>query len=350
MKKFLVPLFLLLLLSCSNEGFESKLAASSQKDSFCGGIRPDDPTYCPKISESLCKEIGGTLGKCTPVSSSSDVDDVSSSSDADDVSSSSDVVGVSSSSDVSGVGSSSSVVGGDVSSSSDIAGVSSSSDVADVSSSSDVGGSSSSVDVGDVSSSSIDSPSSSSVSQPAPTWTECNIPQYVGRNEPIASLKFISIENNNGRCTMTYKLGSSSSNATTLNYSSSAIGTTQNLTITTSATCNGGITLQPQPCNKMVTVADYLKTETGVNFILKPGKTIIEVVGLSGTMVFGCQARDNSGSDQAFGGKTSFILNEVIVSVTDNDWWVKTQINTSRILFESNNENVGDYRCQIDVN
>jgi len=144
MKKFLVPLFLLLFLSCSNEGFESKVAAPPQKDLVYCTIMVEGELKCVQISESLCTEMKGVRGKCNIivyVSSSSD-EDVSSSSSSDIVvvSSSSDVVVVSSSSATVGDGSSSSVGG----SSSSVGG-------GDTSSSSDVGG-------GDVSSNSGSAP------------------------------------------------------------------------------------------------------------------------------------------------------------------------------------------------
>jgi len=375
MKKSLVPLFFLLLLGCSSDDFKSEIAASAQKDVDCWVIHEDDNRcHLKRISQNLCVEIGGIPKEECPedvISSSSE--DVSSSSSAGNLvgSSSSSLVGssssdlvISSSSNLVG-SSSSSLVG---SSSSNLVGSSSSSDV---SSSSVVAGSSSSVVAGSsssisssgssssrVSSSSVGSSSSvassssavsssSSASQPAPTWTGCNIPSYVGRNEPIANLKFISIENNNGRCgAITYKLNGTGSNVTTLNYASNQIGTNQTLNITASTTCSGGITLNSKPCSESVTVADYVKFSDTDDTYLKAGKTIVDV-GVSATL-FGCQARDNTESPNPFEGKTSFILDGKTVSVTDNTWWVKTEITGNRMLFESNNENVGSYRCQIE--
>ena len=69
---------------------------------------------------------------------------------------------------------------------------------------------------------------------------------------------------------------------------------------------------------------------------------------LSKNMLFGCQARDASDSPNPFEGKTSFILDGKTVSTTDNQWWAGTAITSNRMLFESNNANVGSYRCQID--
>jgi len=327
MKKFFVPLFLLL--SCSNEEIKpnENAASEQEKRKFCY-IEKDDE-YINDISESLCNEIGGKGLNYKPYSSNS----------GDAGSSSSRITSSSShGSSSSRITSSSSVGAG----SSDSEDDDSSSSVGTGSSSSVVNLSSSSVS----SSSTVSSSSSESISNPA--WSECNIPQYVGRNEPIANLKFISIENNNGRCgAITYRLGSSSSNATNLNYSSNAIGTSQTLNITASTTCSGGITLSSKPCSKSVTVADYVKFSDTDDTYLKAGKTIVDVSGVSATL-FGCQARDNTESPNPFEGKTSFILDGTTVSVTDNPWWVKTEISGNRMLFESNNANVGSYRCQIE--
>jgi len=356
MKKFFVPLFLLLLLSCSSEGFKSDIAASAQKNVNCC-VRVDGKYIQKTISENLCTEVGFPIEKCLDEVNSSSSDEVSSSSRPSSSSqgSSSSRPGSSSSvgSSSSGADSSSSVdddssssVGG--SSSSSVGAVSSSSVGAGSSSS---GGAVSSSSGGAVSSSSGGAvSSSSSESQEPPKWSGCNIPPYVGRNEPIANLKFISIENNNGRCgAITYRLGTSSTNVTALNYTTAQIGTPQNLSITASTTCNG--TTLTQQCSKSVTVADYAKfSEASKDVILKSGKTIVDVGGVSADM-FGCQARDNSSPDPSpnpFEGKTSFILNGVTVSVTDNQWWVKTTITANRMLFESNNANVGSYRCQIE--
>ena len=162
--KFLLLILSLLLFACSNDGFESQVAASSQKNVFC---RIADK--CSKISKKLCDEIGDEVETCeleepnysSEVSSSSS-DEVSSSSDdeassssGDEVSSSSDDEASSSSGDE--VSSSS---GDEVSSSSGDEVSSSSGD--EVSSSSGDEVSSSSGD--EVSSSSSDEVSSSSLS------------------------------------------------------------------------------------------------------------------------------------------------------------------------------------------
>jgi len=349
MKKFFVPLFLVSLLSCSSEGFKSEIAADAQKSDYC---MVDGKSS--NISKNLCEEIGGIKGSPNNVSSSSGDAAVSSSS-GDDVSSSSrNTISSSSRNAVSsssgGTAVSSSSGGVAVSSSSgDV--VSSSSSGAAVSSSSIVNPSSSSG--GAVSSSSIDSPSSSSEPLPEPAWSECSIPQYVGRNEPIANLKFVSIENNNGRCgAITYRLNNTGQGqpVTNLNYSSSSIGTNQTLNITATTTCSGGITLSPKSCSRVVTVADYVKfLEANKDTVLKAGKTIVEVGGVPvNANVFGCQALDNSGSPNPFERLTSFILNGITASVTDNPWWVKTAITSNRMLFESNNAGVGSYKCQIE--
>ncbi len=343
MKKFFVPLFFALLFSCSTEDFKSEIAASAQKDVDCWVIIENECKF-RQISKSLCDEIGIPKSECPAEVSSSSEEEISSSS-RNAASSSSRNAGSSSSR----AGSSSSG-GSVVSSSSDDEEVSSSSGGGAVSSSSVVNLSSSSG--GGVSSSSVVVVSSSSSEPPAePTWSECNIPQYVGRNEPIANLKFISIVNNNG-CVITYKLGSSNSNATNLNYGSSAVGTNQTLNITASATCTGGITLSPNPksCSKTVTVADYVKIiEMRESAILKSGRTVVDILEApAAATMFGCQARDPSGSENTFQGKTSFILDGDTASVTDNEWWVKIPITNGRMLFESNNQGVGTYRCQIE--
>ena len=357
MKKFFVPLFLILIFSCSNEGIKpDERAAKTQNDVHCYVEHSGD--YYEKISETLCEQIGGREGY-KPVDVSSSSDEESSSSSRGNRSSSSRTGGSSSDGEINsssdGEISSSSRIGGSssggvVSSSSGVAG--SSSSVGAGSSSSVGAGSSSSIGASSSSSSEAVS-SSSSEALPAPAWSECNIPQYVGRNEPIANLKFISIEHNNGRCgTITYRLNSTGQGqpVTTLSYNNNQIGTNQTLNITASTTCSGGITLGQKSCSKSITVADYLKfIEAGADTVLKAGRTIVEVGGVPVSKnEFGCQARDNSGSPNPFEGKTSFILNGVTASVTDNPWWVKTAITSNRMLFESNNANVGSYRCQIE--
>lgn len=346
MKKFLVPLLFVLLFSCSSDGFKSDIAADTQKR-YC----KIDDNNVEIISKNLCDKLGGIAGSPNDNVSSSSDEEISSSS-GDYVSSSSrNTVSSSSRNTVSsssgGADSSSSSGGGGSSSSSGDAGSSSSSGGAVSSSSGSTGSSSSSGD--EVSSSSTDSPSSSSEPLPEPAWIDCNIPQYVGRNEPIANLKFISIENNNGRCgTITYRLNGAGQNVTTLNYSSSAVGTTQTLNITAYTTCSGGITLSPKSCSKAVTVANYVKfSATNDDTSLQSGKTVVDVGGMTATK-FGCQALSSSGSPNPFEGNTSFILDGITVVVTDNPWWVKTAISSNRMLFESNNTGVGSYRCQIE--
>jgi len=335
MKKSFALLFLLLFLSCSNDGFESQIAASSQKGVWCY-IKEGS---CKKISENLCLDIGVVVDNGNYEGCNGSNIDVSSSSD-ENVSSSSDNNVGSSSSKASSSSRASSSSANAVSSSSSVGGSSSSDD--DSSSSSVVVSSSSIVSV---SSSSTDSQSSSSsVPLPDPDWSVCTIPSHVGKNEPIANLKFVSIENNNGRCgAITYKQNGTGSNITNLNYNTIGVGT---FNITAYTTC-GGTTIQKN-CTGPVTVTNYIKfIESNADTVLTSGKTIVEVGGVSADM-FGCQARDNSGSPNPFEGKTSFILNEVTVSVTDNPWWVKTPITSNRMLFESNNQGVGSYRCQIE--
>jgi len=137
MKKFFVLLFFWFL-SCSNDGFESQIAADSAKEDFCRIIKDSDTTCYMKISTKLCKELGGEPKMCPPTVSSSSSDDISSSS-GNAVSSSSSKAGSSSSGNT--VSSSS----GKVSSSSSGIGGSSSSDDEEGSSSSDDDDSSSSI-------------------------------------------------------------------------------------------------------------------------------------------------------------------------------------------------------------
>jgi len=308
MKKFLVPLFLLLLLSCSNDGFESKYAAPAQKDLILCLIKVEGQNKCVQISESICTEMGGTKEKCNLEG------DVSSSSD--DVSSSSDVAGVSSSTDIDvGGGSSSSagvvdgssssagvvdgsssstgvvggssssagvsddssssggVVGGSSSSTGVVGGSSSSAGVSDDSSSSGgvVGGSSSSAGVGGGSSSSVSAVSSSSSvgvsssSLAPPSLGECTplqFPDYVAKTQKESLKKLItSIGNANG-CTVSYTPSSASGFSISgdeidfSKYSSSS--RTLSLNITARITCSGS---QPQQknCTKEVYVADDYK-------------------------------------------------------------------------------------------
>jgi len=104
MKKFFVLLcFLLLFLSCTNDGFESDIAASAQKRDYCRIVIGADTTCYTKLSTELCKELGGESKLCRPpseeivISSSSEVEYLSSSSE-EDISSSSLFIWISSSS------------------------------------------------------------------------------------------------------------------------------------------------------------------------------------------------------------------------------------------------------------
>jgi hypothetical protein len=269
MKKSLVPLFFFLLFSCSNEGFKSEIAASSQKKVWC------QINGCHKISESLCSEMGGVVvdydyNECE--SSSSSVDDVSSSSDVD-VSSSSRI-GVSSSSrgsSSSSRGSSSSVVDGGSSSGGD---ASSSSGGASSSSEDDVSSSS----IGDSSSSSSSMNSSSSVvasssSLVSPSLVGCSpFPYYVLTTKREYIKNLVSIEGNTVGCgDVTYSVSSTgggpgggniasiTSNGDSISFTNaSASSTVRNLTIRANAQCNG-TPLQYKDCPVQVVVvaADY---------------------------------------------------------------------------------------------
>jgi hypothetical protein len=100
--KFLLFILLLLLFACSNDGFDSRVAASAQKNISCYIVSKNK---CSTISEKLCGEIGGkevtTCPSEEPESSSStenssSSEEVSSSSSGETSSSSSDEVSSSS--------------------------------------------------------------------------------------------------------------------------------------------------------------------------------------------------------------------------------------------------------------
>ncbi|MDR2583853.1 MAG: hypothetical protein LBC75_10265 [Fibromonadaceae bacterium] len=115
MKKFFVPLFLALLLGC-NDGFKSDIAASEQKNNRC--YVENSGEFYKSISEKLCEEIGGEVGRfCPPEVCGNSSSDEESSSSMDNISSTSRPSSNSRSSSSSRPGNSSS--GGTVSSSSD---------------------------------------------------------------------------------------------------------------------------------------------------------------------------------------------------------------------------------------
>jgi len=194
MKKSFVLLFFFLLLSCSNEGFESQLASSSQKEVWC---KIDE--NCVEITRSLCLDMNGKvfLNNTACLTSSSSEDGTSSSSEdgasssSEDGASSSSEDGASSSSIVV-VGSSSSNVVGISSSSSVVVGGSSSSNVVVGSSSSDIGGGSSSSNGS--SSSLISNTSSSSAIQTEEPETNCGL-TYDGAVNTCETFTFRNFHN-----------------------------------------------------------------------------------------------------------------------------------------------------------
>jgi hypothetical protein len=244
---FLLFALLLLLFACSNDGFDSKIAASAQKSVNCSIGRD-----CSRISEKLCTEIGGEVLLSCPTSSSSG--DVSSSSDVEG-SSSSDGEG-SSSSD--GDGSSSSDDEG--SSSSDVEGSSSSDGKG--SSSSDGGNSSSSSGGGNSSSSGEGSSSSnnSSSSLADPILSECSpFPHYVARTKKESIKDLVFVENDNGCEAITYTLESSSSAiGDSISFATYSLGAQPTINITAKTQC--GSTALTTTCPISVFVAEeYIK-------------------------------------------------------------------------------------------
>jgi len=272
MKKFFVPLFLLLILGCSNEEIKpsDKAASEQKKRNFCY-IEKDDE-YIKNISESLCNEIGGEgldFKKTEDVSSSSDEElssssrgniSRSSSSGGGAGNSSSVVAGSSSSGDAGssssgGAGSSSS--GGAGSSSSGGAG--SSSSVIAGSSSSVVAGSSSSVVAGSSSSSSISSSSSA-----PPSLGACSaFPYYYVAKTKREYIKDLVPSNGCGNITYTVPSGNGSSYASIIGDSISfenatASATERTITIRATASvsqCN----TPPKECPITVIIADGYK-------------------------------------------------------------------------------------------
>jgi len=243
MKKFLVPLFFLLLINCSSDGFDSQIAAGAQKNVWC-----QVKGNCVEISKSLCNEIGVEIGieKCNLTgnsSSSSDEEEVSSSSLADDMSSSSgDEVIISSSSSLA-------------------LGVSSSSSSSVV----DIGGSSSSIFVGDVSSSSSEAVSSSSLAPP--TLSECSpFPYYVAKTKKEYIGDLVHVENDFDRCEkIKYTLSGSSSitipaapNDTIINFvsASSVPSSSSERSLTIKASVQCGTQTITKDCPIKVVVAD----------------------------------------------------------------------------------------------
>jgi len=271
MKKFLVPLFFALLLSCSSKGFESDIAASAQKEVDCF----DAAGEYEKINQNLCEEIGGSTTRPPSVEvSSSSYEELSSSSDEEFSSSSEEETGSSSSrarsSSSSRPNSSSSSIA--VSGSSSSNSISSSSSIEASSSSDEEIGSSSSVETS--SSSVVISISSSSSGDLGPAklsgCSTTSFPYYVARGatnqEDLTNL--ISLEGNPYGCSVTYTLTSGSSYANIssgssfITFTASASSTARSLTIQASLACEEGIpviTPLTRPCPITVVIAERFK-------------------------------------------------------------------------------------------
>jgi len=363
MKKFFVPLFLVLLFSCSNEGFKSDIAADSQKREYC-----KIGEYSKEISKTLCEEVGGETGFRPPseISSSSD-EDVSSSSGGTISSSSRNNTNASSSS-VGALSSSSrntsSSSSHNTASSSSGDDVSSSSDDDDVSSSS--GGALSSSSNGAISSSSSVGISSSSSSLPSPSLGDCStsFPSYVAKAPQKESLSdLVPVENNYDRCVVTYSVSSTGGGSNVASISGDEISFTTNgsssgartINIAARATCTGFSTPFTKTCPIQIEViADkFAKIETCDNprIDVGPGSTVVEItcVKESGPAShFGC---DKPAGSSDFGPSNVFTLNKVKAGPNTTSWqssWADIAIpaalaakENKRVLIEYNGGTMG---------
>jgi len=336
MKKFLVPLFFLLLISCSSDGFDSQIAASSQKDVYC--LVKDK---CVLISKSLCSEIG--FENCKPISesSSSGDDEISSSSVDVDVSSSSGEYLVSSSSFV--VSSSSGGgVGGSSSSIDDVG--SSSSVIVEVSSSS----------VLDVSSSSSEVVSSSSLAPP--TLSECSsFPYYVAKTKKEYIGDLVHVENDFDRCEkVTYELTlpsnsiSITDDSDSISFAGVSSSSSRTLNIRASVKC-GTQTLTKNCQNINVVVADkFAEMNSCVNgeadkISIGSGTTTVEIkcVNSSGGPVtkIGCDNKQGNFTHP----DDVFTLNNVKATVpgSGTSGWAEAEIpedSKQRVIISYNKE------------
>lgn len=276
MKKFFVPLFFFLLLSCSSEDFKSDIAASAQKDVDCYVIVEGQCRY-QQISKNLCDEIGVLKEQCPEVSSSSSEDEFGSSSSRTNRSSSSRASSSSFGSSSAGNSSSSSVVSGSSSSagissssvaviSSSSVEVSSSSSVAISSSSSVEVSSSSGVEVGSsssvvvVSSSSVGSSSSISLGAPDIDVTAlcASFPYYVARTKKENVSNLFSLSGNIAGCgSISYSPASIANDSISFASYSVSSNAEKDLTITASIKC-GNKTYSAECLIKVVVAADSL--------------------------------------------------------------------------------------------
>jgi len=365
MKKFFVLLcFLLLFLGCTNDGFESDIAASAQKQDYCRIITVDDFTatadttcFPKKISTKLCEELGGETVACPPKFSSSSEEVVISSSSEEYISSSSEE-DISSSSFFIGISSSSSLFVG-ISSSSLFVGVSSSSSLfIGISSSSSVFveiSSSSVIDV--VSSSSIEDIPSSSSSLPDPTLAcpDFQNPYYVAVTQKESLKDLIPVDD---RCSVSYALSNLSSTITlndtkdSLRFAS-ASSTKRNLNITVTADCTPFQSPSPVSCPITVVVAskfaDKIETETCDQKIsVGPGTTVVEIncIKSNGDPVkkIGC---DNKPTDEA--SQSDFKLPNDVFTLNDvkpatvNGGWAVVDITPSDIANRKSKRVLMDY-------
>jgi len=290
MKKSLVLLFFFLFLSCSNDSFDSQIAATAQKTVYC----QVEGKGCIKISKSLCAEIGGTEKCTTPSDGSSSSEEIS-----DMSSSSGNAVSSSSVGNSSSISSSSNAT---VKSSSSAGTVSSSSTIVDVSSSSsnDSVSSSSSADI------------SSSSSLTPPTLSDCSsFPYYVAKTKKEYIGDLVTLEGNTNGCEkITYTLSGSSSISITgdsISFTSASSvpssSSERSLTIKASVSC-GGTQPLTKDCPIKVVVADkFAEMKSCVSgeadkISIGSGSTIFEVscVNSSGSPVtkIGCDNKQGN--------------------------------------------------------
>jgi len=322
MKKFLVPLFLVLFFSCSNDGFESDKAASAQKDVGCWIIQVRGENQCKiyvKISENLCipKAQEDDWEICPDEFSSSSSED-----EAESSSSSSSSSSRARSSSSSLVSSSSSVVSSSSAGSSSSSLASSSSSAVVISSSSSLASSSSSVVVssssaGSSSSSLVSSSSSvvvvssssvgvSSSSLGPAKLSKCPSfpnPYYVAKTNPEDLTTWISLEGDPTGCSVSYTLTSGSSYAslsssggnTFINFTGSASSTQRQLTVKASLLCEDDPDLDmSRSCPITVVIADKfkeIKTCDDPRTQIGPGKTTVEI-SVCTKSNFGCDCKD----------------------------------------------------------
>jgi len=304
MKKFLVPLFFFLFLSCSNEDFESKIAASVQKRSYC-----NIKNKCVEdISESVCAELGEVINltRCTELNGNlSSSSDNSSSSSSSAINSSSSYASSSSSSTIS------------------------SSSNQTVSSSSSGGSSSSSIGN---SSSSISSSSSSAISSSSSFKfkEECSpFPyDYVSKDKKEYIKDLASLEGDPAECVITYQVRATNGVSASISGDSisflSASSTKQVLLIAASAQCGTTTVYKPSDCKIEVVVAEKfaeakLCDDEDRHTRLSPGTTTVEVSCVKGegpAKFFGC----DSPSGEVWNADNVYTLNGIPANQWGHGW------------------------------